>query len=150
MAVSQMVQPQSGADFELFWSAYPRKVKKGDARKAWTQTAAIRPAIGEVLAAIDAARRCDQWRKDGGQFIPYPATWLRGEQWADEHEVQVLTEQQAQPWHATRSGIEAKGRELGVDQARFGSNFHAFKQAVGEAARLAQRGGNVVALARRA
>jgi hypothetical protein len=141
---------QDSRDFEQFWRAHPRKVKKGDARKAWAQTAAIRPPLDALLAALEAAKRCEQWRKDAGQFIPYPATWLRAEQWEDEHEVQLLTPAQAQPWHATRSGIEAKGRELGVDQARFGGNFQAFRAAVAEAARLAACEGNVVPLARRA
>lgn len=70
-------------DFDTFWAAYPRRQAKGDARKAWQQTAAIRPPIDEVLKAILAHRRSEQWRKDGGQFIPMPATWLRQERWED-------------------------------------------------------------------
>ena len=71
------------SDWEKFWSLYPRKVAKGDARKAWASTASIRPPIDEILAAIRAQSQSDQWRKDFGTFIPYPATWLRGERWAD-------------------------------------------------------------------
>jgi hypothetical protein len=138
---------QDARDFDAFWRAYPRRTAKGDARKAWMQTRAIRPPLPQLIASIEAAKRCEQWRRDGGQYIPYPASWLRAERWDDEHEVQLLTPQQAQPWHATRSGIEAKGRELGVDQQRFGSNFQAFRAAVAEAARIAERGGNVVPLA---
>jgi DNA replication protein DnaC len=25
-----------------------------------------------------------EWLKDGGQFIPHPATWLNGRRWEDE------------------------------------------------------------------
>lgn len=136
-------------EFESWWKAYPRKVAKGDARKAWMQTRTIRPQLPQLLAAVDAARRCDQWRRDGGQYVPYPATWLRGERWADEHEVQVLTESQARPWHETRSGIEARAGELGIDAQRY-PHFPALKAAVLEADRLTNRvGGNVTALARR-
>lgn len=39
------------------------------------------------MAALEAAKKCDQWRKDNGQFIPYPATWLNQERWEDEYGV---------------------------------------------------------------
>lgn len=98
-------------DFDKFWKHYPRKIAKGDARKAWTQTARIRPPVEFILRAIDRARDTDQWRRDGGQFVPYPATWLRGERWDDVYEVEVLPEGN---WWDTASGIYAKARELGV------------------------------------
>jgi hypothetical protein len=60
---------------------------KGDARKAWSQTERIRPALPELLEAIDQQMKSDQWRKNDGQFVPYPATWLRQERWADELKV---------------------------------------------------------------
>jgi hypothetical protein len=40
-------------DFDIFWATYPRRVAKGDARKAWSQTERIRPALPELLEAID-------------------------------------------------------------------------------------------------
>jgi hypothetical protein len=76
-------------EFEKFWQAYPRKLAKGDARKAWQQTAKIRPPIEKLLKAVFAARASEQWHKDGGMFIPYPATWLRGERWEDEYDVHL-------------------------------------------------------------
>ena len=75
-------------DFEQFWAAYPRRVGKGDAFKAWLQTANMRPPVDQIIAAIGAAQRCEQWQK-GADFIPYPATWLRRWGWLDEHVVSV-------------------------------------------------------------
>jgi ribosomal protein L37AE/L43A len=75
--------------FEEFWKIYPRKCKKGDARKAWGQTKKIRPPLAELLKTVYAARASKQWHKDDGDFIPYPATWLRGECWSDELEVDL-------------------------------------------------------------
>ena len=69
--------------FAEFWEAYPRKEKRGDARKAWVQTAAIRPKLPEVLTSVERQRRSPQWIKEEGQVIPLPATWLRGECWAN-------------------------------------------------------------------
>lgn len=76
-------------DFDKFWALYPRKSAKGDARKAWQQTSALRPAIEKIIKALHAARASKQWTKDEGEFIPYPATWLRQERWDDEHEVDL-------------------------------------------------------------
>jgi 2'-5' RNA ligase len=76
-------------DFEIFWRAYPRRVAKAVARKAWMQTAKIRPPLEELLAAINNQCQSEQWQKDGGQYIPHPATWLRGERWSDEMEINV-------------------------------------------------------------
>ena len=72
------------AGFELFWMAYPKRKAKGDAAKAWIQTAKNRPPIEAILAAIETQRQGDDWFRDSGAYIPYPATWLRAWRWADE------------------------------------------------------------------
>lgn len=76
-------------EFESFWKIYPRKCAKGDARKAWIATTKIRPPIQKLLKAVYAARASEQWQKDHGSFVPYPSTWLRGERWDDEMEVDL-------------------------------------------------------------
>ena len=60
-------------DFEMFWKEYPKKVAKGEARKAWIQTEKIRPDLETILKAVKTAKRLKEWRKDGGKFVPYPA-----------------------------------------------------------------------------
>ena len=67
----------------MFWSAYPRKTGKGAARKAWAK-ATDRPPILAILANIQAHVDSDQWQREGGQFIPHPATWLNQKRWDDE------------------------------------------------------------------
>ena len=68
--------------FDDFWRAYPRRQAKKDALKAWRT---VDPsAYGKILPAIRAWCRCDDWIREGGRFIPFPATWLRGERWEDE------------------------------------------------------------------
>lgn len=70
--------------FAEFWAAFPRKQKQGDARKAWLQVEHLLPPLAELLAAVERAKASPGWRKEGGQFIPLPATWLRSESWTDE------------------------------------------------------------------
>jgi hypothetical protein len=74
--------------FVGFWEAYPRKMKKGDARTAWIQKK-CEPLTGQILVAIAKAKGSADWRKDGGAFIPYPATWIRGECWNDDHNISL-------------------------------------------------------------
>lgn len=116
-------------EFETFWAIYPKKVAKADARKAWAQTKSVRPDIAKLVLAIQQACKTEQWMRGNGQFIPYPATWLRGERWDDVHEVKLPDVVGEKLWHETASGIEAKGRELGLSPFDFNS-FPEFKIAV--------------------
>lgn len=70
--------------FDSFWSAYPRKVNKPAARKAFTKLKPDAALMAAILSAIGMQRRSEQWAKDQGRFIPHPATWLRGERWKDD------------------------------------------------------------------
>lgn len=100
--------------FEQFWKLYPKKCAKGDARKAWQQTAKLRPPLTQLLKAVVVARACEQWRRDGGAFIPYPATWLRAERWEDVHEVDLSLVRDGKAWDETVPGIEAQAEKLGM------------------------------------
>lgn len=75
--------------FDVFWKAYPKKRAKGDARKAFKAAKVNDELLIRILAAIDVQRSSEQWTKAGGQFIPYPATWIRAEGWEDVIEVEV-------------------------------------------------------------
>tara|TARA_R100000544_G_scaffold36279_1_gene24321 strand:- start:38 stop:703 length:666 start_codon:yes stop_codon:yes gene_type:complete len=67
--------------FDFFWSIYPRKIAKANARKAFqtalTKTEAYR--INEGLIRMVEANKNTEMK-----FIPHPATWLNGERWEDE------------------------------------------------------------------
>jgi hypothetical protein len=84
-------------EFDQFWQAYPRKIGKAAARRAWAK-AKTRPALTAIIAAIEAQRASEQWRKDGGQFIPHPATWINAGRWDDEvHTPAAVTETDDDP-----------------------------------------------------
>lgn len=70
-----------GAEFEKFWSAYPRKEGKQKARAAFEKVTA---PLETLLEALERQKTSAQWTKDGGQFIPHPATWLNGKRWEDQ------------------------------------------------------------------
>lgn len=78
------------ADFNRFWEAYPRKAGKEAARKAFGK---VKVDVGTLLSALEAQKQSDQWTKDGGQFIPYPATWLNQGRWEDDLPVKTPEKQ---------------------------------------------------------
>lgn len=113
---------QNSDDFEEFWTLYPRKEGKKDARKAWTAM-----TLEERFAAAQSiSMHVRFWNLSGRdrQFIPMCGTWLRGERWSDELEMPQAPEQ-AQ-WWKTTSGIEAKARQVGVTP-RAGEDWHSLK-----------------------
>lgn len=69
--------------FETFWKAYPRKVGKDAARRAFAK---VKVPVETLVAAVEAQKSSPQWTKDNGQFIPNPATWLNQGRWEDEVE----------------------------------------------------------------
>ncbi len=75
--------PQGGG-FDEFWSAYPKKVGKDDARKAFLKRKPDGELLALMLAAIAAQRESQAWIRDGGQYIPNPSTWLNQGRWQDE------------------------------------------------------------------
>ena len=68
--------------FAEFWSAYPRKQGKGAAEKAFSNLQGVE--LETLLVALRTQARSEQWQKDGGKFIPFPATWLNQGRWQDE------------------------------------------------------------------
>ena len=81
-------------EFEAFWKAYPRRTGKDAAFAAWKAKKRERrlPALPVLLQAIEAAKRTEQWQKEGGAFIPHPRTWISQGRWQDEqaHEEPVF------------------------------------------------------------
>lgn len=69
--------------FDAFWAAYPRKIGKDAAAKAFARRRVGAELLQSMLSAVEAQRDSDQWRRDGGQFIPHPATWLNEGRWMD-------------------------------------------------------------------
>lgn len=68
-------------DFTRFWAAYPRKVGKGAARKAFAKAIKL-TSIEDMLGAIEDYKR----HKPDWQPYCHPRTWLNQERWDDEWE----------------------------------------------------------------
>jgi hypothetical protein len=73
--------PDDDPDFARFWAAYPLRISRMDARRAWGALAPSQSLIEQILAALAWQREI--WSQTGFG-VPYPATWLRAERWTDE------------------------------------------------------------------
>lgn len=72
------------ARFEEFWSLYPKKKSKEAAKAAWENLAVSDQLYAAIIQAVTLQSQSDQWTKDRGRYIPYPARWLCEHRWEDE------------------------------------------------------------------
>lgn len=70
--------------FDRFYSKYPRKQGKADGLKAFLKLNPNDELLCSIMNALDLNIKSEAWQKDGGKFIPLPATWIRGRRWEDE------------------------------------------------------------------
>lgn len=106
--------PQVGADmfFTTFWDTYPRKVGKEAARKAWKKINPSETLAQQIIDSLPNQITSEQWQKEDGQFIPYPATWLNQGRWEDEP-VQIQPKKD-KGVAATAAWLEGKRAEKGI------------------------------------
>ncbi|MBT9164689.1 MAG: hypothetical protein DDT23_00693 [candidate division WS2 bacterium] len=71
-------------DFDLFWKTYPKKVNKAYAIKVWNKLKPSQELTNTIISAVEKAKKSVEWRKDKGQFIPHPSTYLNNKRWEDE------------------------------------------------------------------
>lgn len=101
---------ESEPGFDRFWVAYPRKQDKPKAAKAFARLRVDEPLLTLMLAAIAQQAASEQWQREGGQFIPMPATWLNGRRWEDAQVVLPLA-------HSTAEAEADRTRALLAEQA---------------------------------
>ena len=90
--------PTRASAFDTFWAAYPRKVGKGDARKAFGK---VKVPVEMLIAAVEKQKQSNDWLKDGGRYIPNPSTWLNQGRWEDD-----LPGEQTQIHEATQADLD--------------------------------------------
>jgi hypothetical protein len=71
-------------EFPDWWDAYPRKVAKGQAERAYRTARKNGASQADLLEGIRAHAAAWHRRKTETQFMPYPATWLNGKRWLDD------------------------------------------------------------------
>ena len=70
--------------FDEFWKAYPKKVGKGYAFECFKKIRPSRKLVDTMLEAIEKQKKSKMWKRDSGQYIPNPSTWLNQKRWEDD------------------------------------------------------------------
>jgi len=70
--------------FERFYSEYPKKQGKASALKAFLKLSPNDELLAEILMGVKKWSNTDNWKKENGQYIPMPSTFLNGRRWEDE------------------------------------------------------------------
>ena len=87
--------PLSGDDgvsplgWDEYWATYPRKEAKLKALRAWRKVNPNDALRARIMAALLRQKESEQWRKDGGRFVPHPASWLNGRRWEDRDQAET-------------------------------------------------------------
>jgi len=75
--------------FKIFWSAYPKKRNIEQAKKAWIKLKPDEDLLKTIISAVEKAKQTEDWRKEKGQYVPYPSSWINAKGWLDEYDVSV-------------------------------------------------------------
>jgi Helix-turn-helix domain len=75
-------EPEQGEDFDRFYNAYPRKVGKADALKAWKKLNPNPKLVAEIVAGVK--RYADTVQDSEAKYIKHPGPWLNSRRWEDE------------------------------------------------------------------
>lgn len=73
-------------NFAMFWKAYPRKINKANALKTFNKIDV--KLFDTIMIALENHKKCEQWTKDNGKYIPHASTWLNAKRWEDELETE--------------------------------------------------------------
>ena len=73
--------------FALFWEKYPKKVAKQAAMKAFAKLIKsqddVEGFMRTMMASLEWWKKQANWNREGGKYIPHPATWLNRGSWED-------------------------------------------------------------------
>lgn len=114
-----MMTAEQEARFDRLWAAYPKRVDKEDARRAWAKLDATDDDLAAMLAALDRARAAGQFADR--KFVKHLSTWLNAGCWQDEV--------QAEYGEAEREVIAAYNDALGEQMGHIDPSIYSESRA---------------------
>ncbi len=94
-----------------FWPTYPKKRSKAQAQRAIDALKPNAELRSRILQGLASAMQSADWQRDGGQYIPYAATWIRAEGWTDEYDIDMPTVHESPVARHNRAVLEQLKRE---------------------------------------
>ena len=87
--VPSLSDPVMRERFSQFWEKYPRKIAQGAAEAAWANLSPDEELFGRIMDALCVSLYSQQWRENGGQYIPSPVKWINEKRWNDEMNIHL-------------------------------------------------------------
>jgi hypothetical protein len=78
--------------FAEFWEKYPQKKNRWSAENAYMSLNIDEETHRVIMEAVERQKRTDQWKREGGRYIPYPARWLLEHRWEDVVETEKASD----------------------------------------------------------
>lgn len=94
--------------FKLFWEAYPRKANQYKARIAWEVVPIDISVYGNILRAVEAYSKSEQWKDK--LYVPYPEKFLNERRWEDELPTETPTASRKTGVAAAAAAVKARLR----------------------------------------
>ncbi|NMD38971.1 MAG: hypothetical protein GYA87_09885 [Christensenellaceae bacterium] len=76
-------------NFNKFWGAYPKRVGKGAAFVAFKKLKVDDDLLEDILKALKKQCNSHDWKKENGQYIPNPTTYLNQRRWEDVEDISI-------------------------------------------------------------
>ena len=101
------------ADFEAFWTAWPKHPRKLDKKKTFERYSKALKTYsdltpGILFEALDWYKTSDQWERDNGRYIPAPEVWLNKPSWKVLEQIETATIKALMPVKAIPAEIKAQ------------------------------------------
>lgn len=80
----------SACSFAVFYKKYPRHIARQDAEKAYSKIKMTAALFVTIMTKLDCWIKSEEWTREKGRFIPYPATWINGKRWEDELQIPLI------------------------------------------------------------
>ncbi|MDP3611210.1 MAG: hypothetical protein Q8R98_05105 [Rubrivivax sp.] len=112
-----------GPEFARFYDAYPRKVGRPSAVKAFVKLDPDAALVDQMIAAIARQGLAQRCQRGETRFVPHPATWINDERWVSDEAEQPLDSDR--PAWALEAGFNTRFDAENVDCTE--RNYKAFR-----------------------
>ncbi len=104
-------EPSEG--FTRFWDAWPAHKRKVARQQCWDKWRAkgCEEHLDTILQSVEAAKRSEDWRKSGGEYIPAPIVWLNQQRWEAPLEAVENAPNLTVPGESTEAYLERMAQE---------------------------------------
>ena len=83
------MQSSGDKEFDLFWSKYPKRVKRILALREWLKLKGI--SVEVIVAGVERWKQSAQWQDL--QYVPDPERFLKYRRWEDEVPVSAIRQE---------------------------------------------------------